>query len=384
MRRTGSPFQFALCAVALLGATAFAAYPAPQNAVQEQTPQLLGDGFGVGTPSSQGLDAGRLEAMHQRIENGDYGAIHSVLVIRNHDVVFERYYGGSDVNDVHTVQSVTKSVTALLFGIAMADGLIESVDTPVEAFFPEYADVFEADPRKKRITLRHLLTMSHGLDWDELSIPYGDPANVVWQMAQSEDWMRFVLSRDVVVDPGQRFRYSSGSSLLLSGILQNATGMQAHAYAERYLFDPLGIPVYAWYHHQRHPKRWTHTGGGLMIRSRDLAKLGMLVVDRGQWAGEQIVPAEWIEAISEAHLPIGEDLDYGYQWYTRPLQRGRPEVPRNGIVHGWGWGGQFVFAVPSLDMVVVFTSGNFDNKDLERAPIRLLYDDVLQAVTEAS
>lgn len=356
----------------------------PPQAQEQHIPPDLGDGFRVGNPASQGIDAARLEAMHRRITNGDYGQIHSVVVIRNHTVVFERYYNGSAVNDVHTVQSVTKSVTALLVGIAMADGDIGSVDTPVSAFFPEYADVFRADPRKERITLGHLLTMSHGLEWDEHVVPYGDPSNVVWQMAQSADWMRFVLSRPVARDPGERFVYSSGSSLLLSGILQNATGVQAHHYAERRLFDPLGIPLYAWYHNLQDPKHWAHTGGGLLIRSRDLAKIGVLIVDRGSWAGRQVVPAAWIDALSQPLLHIGDDLDYGYQWYTRPLRRGEPSAPRNGIVHGWGWGGQFVFAMPSLDMVVVFTSGNFESRELERAPIELLYSDILPAVADDS
>lgn len=361
---------------------AFTACSDLPDAPRDVVPADLGDGFAVGTPASQGLDAARLEAMHRRIDNGDYGLIHSVVVIRDRTVVFERYYNGSDVNDVHTVQSVTKSVTGILVGIAMAHGDIDSVDTPVSAFFPEYADVFAADARKERITLRDVLTMSFGLDWDELSVPYGDPSNVVWQMAQAEDWMRFVLSRPVVREPGERFVYSSGAALLLSGILQNTTGMQAHAFAERYLFDPLGIPVYAWYHHLTHPKHWTHTGGGLLIRSRDLAKIGQLVADRGVWQGQQIVPAAWIDSLSHPFMHIGDDLDYGYQWYTRPLERGDPDAPRNDIVHGWGWGGQFVFVVPSLDMVVVFTSGNFDNKELERAPIELMYSDILPAVAD--
>jgi CubicO group peptidase (beta-lactamase class C family) len=348
----------------------------PQD--QDTAPALLDDGIAVGTPSSQGMDVGRLEALHRRIEAGEHGEIHSVLVLRNGTLVFERYYGTSHINDIHTLQSVTKSITALLVGIAIQDGSIKGVDTPVADFFPEYADVFEADPRKRRITLHHLLTMSHGLEWDELSIPYGNPDNVVWQMAQSEDWMRFVLSRPVATDPGQRFRYSSGSSLLLSGILQNATGMQAHAFAERRLFDPLGIPVYAWFHHLEHPKRWSHTGGGLLMRSRDLLKLGMLIIDRGAWRGEQIVPAAWIDALSEPYLSINDDMDYGYQWYLRPLRPGSEQ--RDGVVHGWGWGGQFVFAAPKLSLVAVFTSGNFADKDLERAPIRFLYDDVIAAV----
>ncbi len=350
----------------------------PQTALEQQAPPRQDDGLAVGTPASQGLDAAQLEALHRRIEAGEYGDIHSVLVLRNGTLVFERYYGTSHLNDIHTLQSVTKSVTALLVGMAIADGSIPGVDTPVAELFPEYADVFEADPRKRRITLHHLLTMSHGLEWDELSIPYGNPDNVVWQMARSEDWMRFVLSRPVAGEPGRRVRYSSGSSLLLSGILQNATGMQAHDYAERHLFDRLGIPVYAWYHNLEHPMRWSHTGGGLLMRSRDLLKLGMLIVDEGVWQGERIVPADWIEALSEPHLSISDAMDYGYQWYLRPLRPGAPE--RNAVVHGWGWGGQFVFAVPALEMVVVFTGGNFDDKELERAPIRLLYDDVLAAV----
>jgi CubicO group peptidase (beta-lactamase class C family) len=185
-------------------------------------------------------------------------------------------------------------------------------------------------------------------------------------------------------DPGQRFNYNSGASLLLSGILQKATGMQAHVYAEKRLFDPLGIPVYGWYRNLTNPNHWSHTGGGLNIRARDLAKIGYLYVNRGMWNGKQLIPADWVEQTAIPRVRVDGPLWYGYQWWLLPLPGSAADSASAGaIVHGRGWGGQYVFAIRSLDLVVVFTSGSFEDQRQSRLPIALLQNDILPLVRPA-
>jgi len=350
-------------------------------AFQDSTPVRLPRDWEVATPSSQGIDPAGLERLSQRIGAGEAGLVHGFLVVRGGRLVFERYYRGGEIHQIHTVQSVTKSVSSALIGIAMAEGLIKGVDQPLSDFFPEHKQLFDQDPRKQRLTLRHVLTMTLGNDWKEGAVPYSNPANIVWRMAHSDDWMGFVLGQPMAEEPGGRFNYNSGSSLLLSGILQKATGMQAHVYAEKRLFDPLGIPVYGWYRNFVNPNHWSHTGGGLNIRARDLAKLGYLYVSGGTWNGKQIVPASWVEESGRPRVRVDGPLWYGYQWWLLPMPGGAADSASVGaIVHGRGWGGQYVFAIRSLDLVVVFTSGTFEDQRRSRLPIALLQNEILPLV----
>jgi len=342
--------------------------------------KLPGD-WDVATPASQGIDSAGLERVSQRIEAGEAGLVHGLLVVRGGRLVFERYYRGGEIFQIHTVQSVTKSVASALIGIAIAEGKIKGVDQPLSEFFPEHESLFAQDPRKQRLTLRHVLTMSLGNDWKENAYPYSNPENIVWKMAQSEDWMGFVLGQPMAEEPGGRFNYNSGASLLLSGILQKATGMQAHLYAARRIFDPLGIPVYGWYRNVTHGSHWSHTGGGLNLRARDLAKIGYLYVNRGKWNGKQIVPAAWVEETAVPRVRVDGPLWYGYQWWLLPLPgTAGDSASAGGIVHGRGWGGQYVFAIRSLDLVVVFTSGTFEDQRQSRLPIALLQNEIIPLV----
>jgi CubicO group peptidase (beta-lactamase class C family) len=305
------------------------------------------------------VDSVRIALLSQQIRRGDFGAIHSLLIARHGQLLVDEYYRGYNAGQLHTLQSVTKSVTSLLVGLAIADGLIASVDQPLETLVPPaYREPFRADPRKRAIRLRDVLSMTPGLDWDEANPPYSDSSNVVRLMNRTEDWPAFVLNRPMAHTPGTRFFYNSGSSILLSLILQHATGMRAHWYAERRLFDPLGITPYAWNRHRTHPDHLTHTGGGLYLRPRDLAKIGQLLVDGGRWKGAQVVPDAWIEESTKRRV----DRDsvggaYGYQWWLRfpSAQAPAHRHAAGRVVYAAGYGGQFVFAVPALSLVVVVT-----------------------------
>ena len=349
---------------------------------EDQAPLALPFDWEVATPSSQGVDAKALEEASRRAEAGEFGQVHGLLVARNGKLIFERYYHGWDMHQMHTIQSVTKSVTSMLIGIAIGEGKIKSVDQPIMEFFPEHKDLF-TDPRKQKLTLRHVLTMTLGNDWKENAFPYSNPQNIVWRMALAPDWMKFILEQPMVEEPGTRFNYNSGSSLLLSGILQNVTGMNAHAYAEQKLFNPLAIPVYGWYRNFNNPANWSHTGGGLNMRHRDIAKIGQLVVSGGRWKDKQVVPAEWIKESTRAQLHTTPTSNrwYGYQWW---LQKLPPESAVEGdpveVVQGRGWGGQFIMAIPRLNLVAVSTSGSFEDEAVAQKAMGMLMNLIVPAV----
>jgi len=306
-------------------------------------------------------------------------------------LVFEHYAAGHDERwgtpvgrvefgpDVkHDLRSVTKSVTSLLVGIAIDRGLIRGVDEPVFGFFPEYADL--RTPEKERIRLRHLLTMSSGLAWDEAA-SYMDsatgapnPANSMTSMESARDHYRYVLEQPVVAPPGQTYNYSGGSTELLAAVLRKTTGQSLDEFARVALFEPLGITDIEW---ARYPNGDPAAAFGLRLRPRDIAKLGQLVLARGVWQGRQIVSASWLDESTSPHIKGQPPFLYGYQWWL-----GRSSIEGREIrwVAGFGYGGQRLTVVPALDLVVVVTAGLYQNPLFRVVPGRILNQHVLPAV----
>lgn len=348
----------------------------------DRAPPALDHGWPVAAPSAVGLDARALDRLARSIADGEHGLVDGFLVVRNGRLVFERYFRGFGPYTLHTLQSVTKSVASTLVGLAVQEGVIDAA-MPIREFFPEHRDRFAADGRKRGVTLHHLLTMTSGFGWPELEVAYAD-TNIVWLLEDAYDWPGYVLQQPMAAEPGTLFNYSTGVSTLLGAILQNETGMRADRFAEHHLFDVLGIPLYGWWRNMEHPDHWVHTGGGLHLMPRDLAKIGYLYINGGKWHGTTVLSPEWIEVATTAHVATGRSPteSYGYQWWLRPLDRSdRSDAGANDIIHAWGWGGQHMFMIPELQMVVVFTGSNFTDSELGGRPIDLLYDEILPAVT---
>jgi CubicO group peptidase (beta-lactamase class C family) len=263
----------------------------------------------------------------------------------------------------------------LLVGIAIHRQLLASVDEPIFKFFPEHTDL--RTPEKDRILLRHLLTMTAGLEWEEWR-PIADPMNSENRMIQSLDRCRFTLGRAVVEPPGRIWNYSSGASDLLGAVVRKTAARPLEDFAREYLFQPLGITDTAW---TTYPGSDIVSGaGGLRLRSRDLAKLGQLVLDRGQWNGEQVVPAEWIGESLAPQIGCSDSIYfYGYQWGL-----GRSLVNKREVhwAAASGLGGQRIFVLPALDLVVVVTAGLYANPREARMPVQILNRYVLAAVVE--
>jgi CubicO group peptidase (beta-lactamase class C family) len=301
-----------------------------------------GELWTTSTPEEQGMDAGRLAAMMEYVDEHDM-AIDSILIVRHGHIVFEEYGPGYSPDKRHLLYSVTKSVTSMLVGIALDQGLIAGLDVPITELLPGYAPA-NLDTRKQQLTLEHLLTMSDGLDWNEHEFPYQDHRNIVNQMADSSDAVQFVLDRPMAHEPGGTWAYNSGASILLGAILEEATGRDLVVFAREALFDPIGIGRIYW---QLTSGGHYQTQGGLHMTTRDMARLGYLMLHNGSWQGQQIVSADWVDRSTTAYYPTGGCHKYGYQWWAWPDGQ---SYQASGLYD------QRIVILPEADMVVVITA----------------------------
>lgn len=302
---------------------------------------------------------------------GELQGLHSVLVLKDGEIFAEAHFPGEDEawgtsvglrehgpHTLHDLRSVTKSITSLLYGIALADGLVPPPDAPLAAQFP-YPEL-AADPEREGILVRHALTMTMGLAWDE-SLPYSDPRNSEIAMEQADDRYRFVLDRPVVAEPGTRWIYSGGATALIARLIADGAGMPLDRFAEERLFGPLGITRYEW---ARGSDGEPSAASGLRLTVRDLARIGQLILDDGRAGGRQIVPEAWLTASFAPAVRL-DPLRYGYYWWLAP--EGDPPV----WVAGFGNGGQRLSVNRARRLVFVVFAGNYNQSDAWQLPHRI-------------
>jgi CubicO group peptidase (beta-lactamase class C family) len=326
----------------------------------------------------------------------------AVIVVRGGRIALERYFEGEQnswgkslgrtqfgADTLHNLYSVTKSIVALVYGAALSQGKVPPPEAPLYEQFPEYKELIEADPRREDRTIAHALTMTLGLQWDELLIPYSDPKNDEIGMEMAKDRYRFILERPVVGPPGNRWIYSGGATTLLGRIIAKGTGLTLPDYARTALFEPLGLG----------PTEWINNGdtwvaarfgpgdgepvaaSGLRMTPRDLARIGQLVLDKGAAGGRQILPVEWLAECLRPRASVDEQRRYGYQWYIGDFEYGSREAPRlDRWVGCFGNGGQRLFVMPELDLAVAITAGNYGTPDQWRPPIRVMREAVLASI----
>jgi Beta-lactamase len=339
------------------------------------------------TPESLGIDAGPLASLDADIASAKFPLVDSLLVMRCGEVVFDRryphdyaatygkeahtrgplnarltgrynyfdpawhpYYHGTDE---HTMQSVSKTVTSAIIGIAMSRGDFRApLSTPVLHYFEE-SKVKNVDARKRRMTLRDLLTMTSGLDWNE-DLPYDDPSNPSDLMEAADDWVQFVIDRPMKDEPGTVFAYSSGATELLAYIFKRETGADIEHYGHTHLFGPLGIHEYFW---KRTPLGVVDTEGGLYLRAEDLAQIGLLYLNDGRWNGRPVMSPDWVKESLTPRIDAEEGFKYGYQWWLLP--HGEPARL------AWaarGMGGQRLLVFPEDHLIVVSTAWHILNE----------------------
>ena len=312
---------------------ATASVAAAQSAARETWPTKS---WPTATPQAVGLNAKVLDSLDAEIASGRYGNVDRLLVIRHGKIAYDKSYAhdydrvyADSVHvtgalnphdetgpynyynpwwhpyyrrgDLHTLQSVTKTIASVVIGVAVTRREFPSLDTPVLSFF-DVSKVANVDDRKRKMTIRHLLTMTAGIDWNE-SLPYADPRNAAVGMEASDDWVKFTIDRPMSEDPGVRWNYNSGASALLAYIFRRATKMDIEEYAARNLFAPIGIERWFW---KRGPSGLIDTEGGLYLESRDLAKIWYLFLRNGVWDGKQIVSPEWVKSSIAPAVAVAE------------------------------------------------------------------------------
>lgn len=367
-----------------------------------ETPDAVswpGERWPVSSPEEEGIRASALDSLVADIGAGVYGLVDALLVIRHGKVVADHrfqqdydsvfaLYGGEpgmynyddpawhpykDGSDLHTLQSVTKSVASAALGIAVDEGLIPGVETPAYSFFSDY-EPYQTDPRKEATTLEDFLTMRSGIHWVTEG-GYDDAEHSTVLLEASDEWIRFVLDRPTDAEPGTVYEYNDGVSVLLGKILREATGHRMDDWARERLFEPIGIDEFYW---KITPDGEADTEGGLYLTTHDLARIGYLFLRDGEWDGEQIVSRGWVRASTSPVVPgVAADATgrgYGYQWWVPVHENGESL-----IFNGNGYGGQYLFVVPSEDLVVVFNGWNHHDPP-ERSTYAAMFERILPAL----
>jgi CubicO group peptidase (beta-lactamase class C family) len=335
------------------------------------------------SPHAAGLDANRLQAMEAAIRKGDFTKITSVLVARQGRLAYEAYFEG-DASTLRNTRSATKTVTSILAGIAVDEGRLRR-DSTVLSFFPDRHPQ-NPDPRKERMTVEDLLTMSSVVECDDWnSFSRGNEE----RMYLIEDWLQFFLDLPVKGFPswatkpgdapyGRSFSYCTAGVFALGRVLEKATGATIPEFAEKRLFTPLGVGAVQWV---LSPLGEAQTGGGLEMRSRDLAHLAQLYADGGLTQGGRVVSAEWVTDSTRPHARIDDHTEYGYLWWLRAFEAGGRRVP---AFYMSGNGGSKVLVAPDLRLVVVITSTNYNAKGMHEQTDRLLTDYILPAALDGA
>ena len=293
----------------------------------------------------------------------------SLLVSQGGQFLGGSYWRGLGPGEPVNVKSASKSILGLLVGIAIEEGHVRSVDQPIREFFPGHYRRLD-DPRKRLITVGNLLTMQAGLSTTSFDT-YG-----AW--ASSDDWIGFALRRDLECLPGRCWEYSTGNYHLLSALLTRATGVDTRSWAGRELLGPLGIPARPW---DRGPDGYYLGGNNMSFTSRELLRIGEMLLDDGRWEGEQVVPERWIRQSWTPRVTSSYNGNgYGYGWWTRELAGER-------FWYAWGYGGQYLLLAPELDLAVVATTAIGRTRrdfDADRSLFRILREEIVPEVRRAT
>ncbi len=374
----GSLRPLAVTAVVVASSTFALRSPVPEPVTLSAcaTPRQINDGFSVAAPSTAGIDDAKLCGLIKQAAAANLN-LHSIVVERGGAIIAEQYLPGVDwsiwslrgyaqnfgPDEQHDMRSVSKSVVGLLVGIAIAQGKMKGVDTPVFDNYPGLAEF--ATPPKRAIKLHHVLNMSTGLAWHETAATYGTFANDETRLFL--DWRipRVVLKRELFAAPGELYNYNGGNTALLADLLEQQTGETLANFARKHLFEPLGIQQWTWV---RDPWRRNISFAGLRLRPRDMLKIGRVLRERGAWQGKQIIPADWIERSMRAYAKTANGLGYGYQWYSGVVVNQGANVSWYGAM---GNGGQRLFVVPDLELTIAMTAGGYNSSSIGRAQMGL-------------
>lgn len=319
------------------------------------------------------LDTVLMNSAITQIQN-QKSKLHSMLLIHNDELLVEAYFNDHQATEKHDLRSATKSIISLLIGIAIDKGIIKSVQDPIHFYLKNSRSTKNETPEKNDITIAHLLTMSAGLDcndWDTSSKGQED------KVYRKKDWIQYTLNLPMVAPPGTKSAYCSMGVVLLAEILQKASGMRLQDFAKKYLFNAMDIKNLSWGHTSSSPV--IDAGKRLYMTSRDLAKIGQLILHQGNWNGKQLVSKEWIQQATSKQTTLG-GLDYGYLWWNIPFKVNGKTIP---AITATGNGGQYIMVFPELNFTAVFTGGAY-NSEKDKAPFYIINNVVLPSLLQGN
>ena len=341
-----------------------------QNTYTYSQPKELGDGWETTDLKSQNVDTARIYQLFTQLQGGE-NKVHSVLLVKDSQLIIEEYFNGHSADKQHDLRSATKSIVSILAGIAIEKGFIDSVDDPMSKYLKRPVPAKNLDERKAKITIRQLLTMSTGLDcndWDMTSEGQED------KVYKKRDWIQYTLDLPMVNEPGAVSNYCSMSVVLIAEIISQASGMPIDQFAKDHLFNPLGISNVSWGHTAN--KEVIASGKRLYMTSRDMAKIGQLILNSGKWDEKQLVSEKWLEESTTPKTKI-TGADYGYLWWNIPFKE-KEKITVAKVATGNG--GQYIMVFPQLDMVAVFTGGAYNSQE-DKLPFAIVSDIFLPTFT---
>ncbi|HOI29643.1 MAG TPA: serine hydrolase [Melioribacteraceae bacterium] len=312
-------------------------------------------------------DSAAVYRLIDRIIKQKSGRLESLLIIKDGKLILEEYFFGYNRTKLHRINSCTKSITSLLLGIALHRNKSNNEEHPVLNFFPKYYSY--KTPEKEKITLKHVLTMTAGFNED------GD-----FEDHGPDNFIRYILSSKMETKPGERFRYSGKCTNLLGGIIYTLENKQADEFAKEFMFSKLGISVFNW----EKENGVIPCDAGLQLYPRDMAKIGLLVLNKGYWNGEQIVPEEWIAASTKPYVAESDFFDYGYQWWYRskrnkswwsdPIRGSKSE---HDMFLALGAGGQYIMVIRDLNLVIVTTASDYSRDGMDHQKVPMVIEEVV-------
>ena len=353
------------------------------------TPELLNESIEIDNIIKANIDSNKIIELTKLILKDSFPNIHSLLIAKGNKLVYENYFSGKDerwgwglgyakhdTNILHDIRSISKSVVAVCIDLAIQQQKIKNIDDPIFNYLSDYTQY--KTPQNEKITIRHLLTMSSGIKWEENSIPHGTSTNNETQMEKSKNPIKYVLSQPIDTLPGKFWNYNSGGVQVLAEIIRSASGLTIDNFADSFLFKPLGIKNYKWirmqsdfssflehYFRKKNKSKFPAAASGLRLTSRDLLKFGLLYLNNGKWNNKQILSENCVtETLKTQILQDSKSSStngYSYLFWT---QTSSINAEQFDLVIARGNGGQRIFINKKLNLIVVITAGNYNKKGI--------------------
>ena len=342
-----------------------------QEAYVYKQPRQLNDGWKTDDLRNRNADLSVVTSFFNQMKTEAH-LVHSILLVKDDLLLVEEYFNNYQWSSKQDLRSVTKSIRSILLGIAIDKGFIDNVNDPVLKYITDKKPLKNLDQRKETISIKDLLTMSSGLDCDDWNKNSKGQEDRIYK---KQDWIQETLDLPMINKPGEVSTYCSMGAILVAEAISQASGMSLDQFALKYLFKPMGISNVSWGHTSK--KEIIDSGKRAYMTPRDMAKIGQLMLHEGNWKGNQIVSAEWIQEVLMDHTKIA-GLDYGYFWWSIPFQSNGKIIESSTAT---GNGGQYIMVIRELKLVAVFTGGAY-NLEADKLPFAVMSKVVLPLVLQ--